>query len=319
MIDHPAELRHEIAHARMATLRRSAEPVGTGRLGRTFDITAARVRPRLAFLGVVAIGVVVALAVAGRAAAFPDQPESDARADRAHIEGASGPEQLALTFVGGHGAPSVSDLGMRYEGTFTASAPFCPAGSAADVQQYPFAIVAVRSLTCTDGSGGVVLRIGPRTGEESLGGTGTWTIVDGTGRFAGLRGTGKWLVGGEDLAAGRPMFRMALSGVAAFDVGAPRIAFARSSVTSGKRDWMVRYTFSAADDVASNRVSYRVAVLTNGRLLGMRDGTTAAARPVSLGQRAPRGVRNVTVVLTAIDPLGNTSRLVRLVHIPSRA
>jgi hypothetical protein len=319
MIDHPAELRHEIAHARMDTLRRSAEPLGTGRLGRALDATAARVRPRLAFLGVVAVGFVVALAVAGRASAYPDQPQPDAPVDPARVGDVAGLEQLALTFVGGHGAPSVSDLGTRYEGTFTASAPFCPAGSAADVQQYPFAIVAVRSLTCRDGSGGVVLRIGPRTGEESLGGTGTWTIVDGTGRFAGLRGTGKWLVGGEDLASGRPTFRMALSGVAAFDVGAPRIAFARSSVTSTKRDCIVRYTFSAADDVVSHSVSYRVSVLAGGRLLGMRDGTTAAGQPVSLSQRVPRGVRNVTVVMTAADPLGNTSRLARSIRVPSSA
>jgi hypothetical protein len=305
MLDPSAEVRHQLAVDRTASLRRSAEPVPAGPLRRSVGSALVRARPRLGYAAVVAVLLAAVLTIAGRAAAA----------------GAVAPEvePFGLTFVGGHGPAAVSDLGWRYEGTFTASAPFCAAGSAADVlHEYPFPIVALRSLECSDGSGTVTVQVSPFTAEEALGGSGTWTIVDGTGRFATLRGRGTWgtvEVGDYHESSGRT-FRTALSGVAAFDVVAPAIVVRRSTVTRNSGARLLELAFSAPDDHEANVVSYRVTTHAGRHVLAESEGTTAG-RVITLTQRIhpANGTRRLTVVITATDAVGNLRRLARAVRL----
>jgi hypothetical protein len=311
MLDHDTDVRHEVADARMAALRRSAEPIAAGTLGRR--------RPRHAYVAVIACTLVAVLAVAGRAsAAGADAAFVPSVDDSGDVVAASAASSFELVFAGGRGPAVWSDLGWRHEGTFTASAPFCSAGTAADVlHEFPFPDLAVRYLTCGDGSGSVSLHVAPFTAEEAFGGIGTWTIVGGTGGYATLRGTGTWgtvpVDGIGDHVTER--FRATLAGVVAFDVAAPVVRFERLRVTRRPGARALRVVFSAPDDVVGNAVSYRVTALSGGQVLGERVGTTTSGRTVSLTQVIPlrRAARRATVVVTATDPLGNARRVARVV------
>ena len=298
MFDQTAEFRHEVATARMAALRKSAEkppPRPPRRLGLSIPLSIALTTVALA-----------ALALGGRAFA---------------IDGVSAaPQPFELAFAGGRVATERTDLGWRRQGTFAASGLLCPAGAAADVtHEFPFPEVAVRSFTCGDGSGSVSFRIGSFTAEEAADGGGTWSIVGGTGRYAALRGKGTWTTVGVDLDRPEwPSVRTRLTGIAAFDTQAPRIAVRRSTVTGKSGARVLRFSFTAPDDVAANAVSYRITTLAGLQVLAEREGTTAAGRVVAL--TAPihpaNGTRRVTVVVTVADPLGNERRLARLIALP---
>ncbi len=67
------------------------------------------------------------------------------------------------------------------DGTFTSSAPFCESGTAAHA---PHSGEYRELYTCSDGSGSLTFRFMP------LGDSGDWTIVEGSGRYASLRGKG---------------------------------------------------------------------------------------------------------------------------------
>jgi hypothetical protein len=305
MLDQSAEVRHQLAVDRTASLRRSAEPVPAGPFRRALGSAA-----------VLVVVLVTALTIAGHAyavGAFTAPVEKEAGSVTA--EG----EPFGLEFAGGHGPAAWSALGWRFEGTFTASAPLCPAGSAVDVlHEYPFPIVGLRSLTCSDGSGTVTVQVGPFTAEEALGGSGTWTIVDGTGRYATLRGRGTWgTVGLGDYhqSAGRT-FRTALTGVAAFDVVAPAIVVRRSTVTRNSGARLLELAFSAPDDNEANVVSYRVTTRAGRHVLAESEGKTVG-QAVRLTQRIrpANGTRRITVVVTATDAVGNLRRLVRAVRL----
>jgi hypothetical protein len=298
MFDQTAEFRHEVATARMAALRRSAE--------KPPPRPPRRMRLSMPVSIVVMVVAVAALALGGRAVAS---------------DGASAaPQPFELTFAGGRAGADWADLGWRREGTFTASAPLCAAGAATDLaHEFPIPEIAVRSFTCGDASGSVSFRIGSFTTEEAADGGGTWAIVGGAGRYALLRGTGTWAT----VAVGRegpegPSVRTRLTGIAAFDVHAPAIAIRRSSVTGKRGACVLRFAFTAPDDVAGNAVSYRVTMLAGVRVLAERAGTTAAGRVVALTAplRPANGTRRVTVVVTVADPLGNERRLARPVPLP---
>lgn len=84
--------------------------------------------------------------------------------------------------------------------TFTAEGAFCPAGTA----QTPGIFFAGRGraatfhlfkvLTCTDGSGSLTIRIDAATIDGAPGDQGGWSVVEGTGAYAGAGGGGR-LVG----------------------------------------------------------------------------------------------------------------------------
>jgi hypothetical protein len=83
------------------------------------------------------------------------------------------------------------------QGTFVASAPLCPSGAAVDnilsvigSSQPPVFIAHVRRrLTCADGSGTITLQFTVQLPRE-LTGSQPCSILDGTGTFSTLRGTG---------------------------------------------------------------------------------------------------------------------------------
>lgn len=292
MFDQTAEFRHEVATARIAALRRSAEkppPRPPRRLQLSIPLSI-----------VVTTVALAALVLGGRAVA----------SDRA----SAAPQPFELAFAGGRAAADWADLGWRREGAFTASAPLCAAGTATDLAyEFPIPEAAVRSFTCGDGSGSVSFRIGSFTAEEEPDGGGTWAIVGGTGPYAALRGTGTWAtVVGPERPEG-PSVRTKLTGIAAFDAQPPSISVRRSSVTGKRGARILRFAFVAPDDVAVNAVSYHVTTLAGVRVLAESEGTTAAGRVVAFTTplRAAAAARRVTVVVTVSDPLGNERRLAR--------
>src|SRR5262245_51697051 len=99
--------------------------------------------------------------------------------------------EFSLTFTGKHVADASFPAGLHHEGRFSASAPFCPTGSAIDtrhVQDPPLWVE--RTHTCDDGSGSIIVSMPDVTGEH--GGTGVWRIIAGTGKYETLRGSGSY-------------------------------------------------------------------------------------------------------------------------------
>jgi hypothetical protein len=108
------------------------------------------------------------------------------QADHALVA-ASAPKPFELVFTGGYEWADVPQAA----GAFTSKAPFCEAGSAVDVlSEVSFG----RRFACADGSGSITLRIGSPDGES---GDSIWSILEGTGQYASLRGKGT--VRGEEL------------------------------------------------------------------------------------------------------------------------
>src|SRR5262245_42368666 len=106
---------------------------------------------------------------------------------------AAAPSTFVLTFEGAHFVDPSQPEGLRHDGRFTASAPFCSAGRAYDVQQKVdesgFLTVS-RLHTCDDGSGTFTAFMPVVRGEHGRGGT--WQIIEGTGSYTTLRGMGTY-------------------------------------------------------------------------------------------------------------------------------
>ena len=220
--------------------------------------------------------------------------------------------------------------GGTHVGTFTSSAPFCASGTIDDVAARVEALglnEGGRRYTCSDGSGSLTL--GERTWPS---GRSEWTIVEGSGRHADLRGKGNhsW----EQLSEGPPawVYRTTLRGFADVDVAAPSVAFTSASATKLNRlrpagEYEVRVTLSLRDDVEGNTVAYRLRVMEGARShpfdrprreLASDEGRSASGS-VSTSLRvypSSRQVRNVVLLLSASDPVGNEVSLVRVVKLP---
>lgn len=124
------------------------------------------------------VGVALATVLAAASAAVSDRATA-------------APTPFSLTFEGAHIPDSTVVAGLRHEGRFTASAPFCPAGRAYDAHQFerePLDVLRIH--ICDDGSGSFTAFMPAVRGEH--GGSGTWKIVEGTGRYATLRGIGTY-------------------------------------------------------------------------------------------------------------------------------
>ena len=81
--------------------------------------------------------------------------------------------EFSLTFTGKHVDDASFPARLRHEGRFTASAPFCAAGSAVDtrdVQDGPLWVE--RTHTCDDGSGSIIVSMPNVTGEHGGNGSG---------------------------------------------------------------------------------------------------------------------------------------------------
>jgi hypothetical protein len=78
-------------------------------------------------------------------------------------------------------------------GSFTSNIPGCPTGTSttdrAMTQLRPGVFRGTRTFTCSSGVGSVTVNLSARFGEG--GSVGTWSVVGGTGAFAGVHGAGK--------------------------------------------------------------------------------------------------------------------------------
>ena len=80
--------------------------------------------------------------------------------------------------------------------TVTATAPFCPSGTAVN-SDFKFAgggragtFHLTKILTCDDGSGSLTIRVDAATANGSPHDQGGWSVISGTGAYAGASGGG---------------------------------------------------------------------------------------------------------------------------------
>jgi hypothetical protein len=223
----------------------------------------------------------------------------------------AGTTAFELVFHGSHPA-------AVHEGPFTASAPFCAEGYAADRPPQGFSPpgVVIREHTCGDGSGIIAMRITDPPKEHVPGGNGTWKILEGSGRYARLRGHGTWTSSGGD------HFRSVLTGIADFDTAAPTVVMSRATARKLPRPrgaYVLRTSFAARDDIEGNAVSYRVTVSARGVVLAARRGkTTSGPISLSLRIRPPTRARAVRIEISASDPLENVRTISRSLTLRSR-
>jgi hypothetical protein len=179
-------------------------------------------------------------------------------------------------------------------GTFRASALVCPTGAFADVEN-PIAISSTQ--TCDDGSGEFVVH-------EYASQGGLYTLENGTGRYASLRGRGRC-----DVDFGPPIVRTCQF-LAAFDDVAPSAAITRLSAVGGPHAYRVKTSVTSADDVPANAVSYKLTVAADGRVLATRHGTVSGqAKAFVLTVKPRTSASKLTVALRVSDPVGNKVRL----------
>ena len=222
------------------------------------------------------------------------------------------------------------------DGMFTSSAPFCESGTAAHA---PHPHEYRELYTCGDGSGSLTFKF------MSLG---DWTIVEGSGRYASLRGEGKYSVenlGGGDGATWE--FRAKLQGLVDWgvepdqpedgdtvaptnpDTVAPRIAIASARPTKLRRPadaYSIKVALALRDDVEGNTVAYNLRVKEGPEhardrrlpLLAQKDGMTASGSVSATLRVHPssKRVRNVVLLLSASDPVGNEVSIAQSLKLP---
>lgn len=217
-------------------------------------------------------------------------------------------------------------LGITSQGTFTSQAPFCAAGTFTDPDNLYDAVIA-RRFTCDDGTGSLTLSIlgEPLYGPSSW--ASAWSILDGSGSYAGLRGAGS--MRGGLLSGGGPGFPPGLpttwwstfAGVVErhVDVVAPTILFTNATATKLRRSagaYALTLGIALGDDDADNPVSYSLSASVGGVELARRFGTTAGAVSMLLHIRPPAGARTVQLALTGVDPVGNAASVTRSLRLP---
>jgi hypothetical protein len=230
------------------------------------------------------------------------------------------PEPFLLTFDGAHFPDTtLHGGGLRHDGRFTASAPFCSAGRAFDVVHYiQDGLLSVQRLhTCDDGTGSFTAFM-PTVRNEHGGTTGTWKIVDGTGRYATLRGLGAYdatLISGNPDLFETISYRTAWRGLVGFDADPPTIKTLDASarkVRRRPRTYDVRVVLSFED--ASAPVSYTADVRAGQTPVGFKQGSAPGGQTATvLRVKTARAVRSVRVVLKATDSLGNETTAMRTV------
>lgn len=231
--------------------------------------------------------------------------------------------QFSLTFTGKHVADASFPAGLHHEGRFTASAPFCSAGSAVDtrhVQDPPLWVE--RTHTCADGSGSIVVSMPNVTGEH--GGNGSWEIIGGTGKYEKLRGSGSYI--GQRLS-GDPAdflsitYQTTWKGLIDFDADPPALTLS-ATVTKLKlprRTYAMRVTLLVSNEEPGERVNYSLIVQSRGQFVpgGSRQGSTTSRRAaVTLRITPPRTARAVRLSVRASDPVGNENITTRSVKLP---
>jgi hypothetical protein len=237
------------------------------------------------------------------------------------IKATAAPTPFLLTFEGAHFVDSTLFHGLRHDGRFTASAPFCPAGRAYDVHHFerdPLDVLRIH--TCDDGSGSFTAFM-PVVTHEHGAASGTWRIVEGTSRYATLRGMGTYtstLIDGDPARFETITYRTDWQGVVDFDAEPPAVE--RFTATARKlrqrvRTYALRIGLTLRDTGVP--VSYTADVRAGRAALGFKRGSTTSGDAVlAFRIRPPRAARAVRVLLTARDALGNESSTSRLVRLP---
>jgi hypothetical protein len=227
-------------------------------------------------------------------------------------------------------------VGSQFVGTFTSAAPFCESGTAsgpvdADGDYLPDPRDTFERYTCTDGSGSLTLRLANRPAGILGNPGGDWTIVEGSGVYADLRGKGTFSVEAEmpDEELLTFPFRATYHGFADADAVAPSLAFTSASATKLRRPagaYSIRLVLALRDDVEGNPVAYRL-MLKEGPehprdrqlwWIDTREGSTASGS-VSMKVRvfpSSKRVRSVELRLTGSDPVGNEVSITRWVKLP---
>jgi hypothetical protein len=253
---------------------------------------------RLALVGIV-LGAVIALAA---------------------VRATAAPTPFLLTFEGAHFVDATLSGGLRHDGRFTASSPFCSAGRAYDARHVPVdgPLTVLRIHTCDDGSGSFTALMPVVRGEH--GGTGAWRIVEGTGAYATLRGFGTYtgtLISGDPTAFETISYRTEWRGVVGLDADPPAIESFTATVRKLRQRvpaYTLRIGLRARD--ASLPISYTVDVRAGRASLDFKLASTASGRAtITVRIRPPRAARSVRILLTARDALSNetaTSRAFRL-------
>lgn len=270
-----------------------------------------KLRPVLKYLGV-AVGVAAAITM-GATLAFAGRSQA-------------GPLEFVAT--GWHEAVPGSDaypFGWRHTGEFTAGAPFCASGTFVDlVYDGLNGLDDVRLFSCGDGSG--TLTMATMTWcEHRYPFTDSWRIIDGTGRYATLRGkgtySGQFVSGNEDDPLS-VVFRSTLRGFVDFDSVAPTIGVSSPKVTKLTRPmgtYAIRLGLSLRDNDQGNTISYTVAVepAGGGLYLVQKKGSTSTGRvAMTLRIRPAPDMRKVLLQLGVEDPVGNTRWSTRRLKLP---
>lgn len=207
----------------------------------------------------------------------------------------------ALTFHLNGTHPADLDL---HEGSFTAPLPLCASGT------WQGNGMASRIFNCADGSGTFTAHFNGEF-EHVAGLSGPWSIYEGTGRFATLRGLGTGRIDSSTGLSGSPItFSDTWTGVVDFDATSPTARFVPAKVTrpharTGR--WTVRVGFTATDNVAGNPVSFD-AIASSGPFFAHRTGTVATGTTaLTFSFRKLASMRRFDLELRLSDPVGNAS------------
>ena len=235
------------------------------------------------------------------------------------VRATAAPAPFLLAFDGAHFADSTFADGIRHEGRFTASPPFCSAGRAYDVRHViPGAFLDVdRIHVCDDGTGSFTAFMPTVRGEHD--GTGTWKIVAGTGQYAALRGFGTYngtRISGNPDVFETIVYRTEWQGVVGFDAEPPTIdGFSATARKVRQRPvtYELRIGLSARD--ASMPVSYTLDIRSGRATLAFKQGSIPSGEAAAVVRIRPSRAVNVRVLLIARDALGNEASAARTVRL----
>lgn len=236
----------------------------------------------------------------------------------------SGRAAFNLVFEGSRIASPETEkfaFGFRDEGPFSALAPMCDEGYAADLEHVLADgwVTALRRFDCGNGES-IVARTWWTAGDRSWGyEEGAWLIVAGTGAYEALRGKGTYIRAfREDAPAS---IAEVWRGVVDFDVVPPQVTVSGVSIAAPRRPrgaHVVRLTFRARDALGGP-VSF-LATARGSILLGAKYGIAGSRETsVVLSVRPRAGERAVRLEIVAIDQVGNERKIVLLWALPPEA
>jgi hypothetical protein len=249
----------------------------------------------------------------------------------AAVAARTAPTRFELAFEGAHEAVPVSPVypfGLRHVGKFTSTGPFCESGSAVDVEVVDVggSVRAIREFTCADGGGSLTLAVDRAIQEHAAPFTTTWSVLAGTGRYAGLRGTGTLrgtLLGGSNADPASVRFSTTSVGFVGDDRIAPTIGFASARAVKLRNPadaYSLRLALTIRDDIEGNPAGFEVVVRGRGAELRRKLGSTVSGSvSVKLRVRMPSPkVRALRVEVTAVDAVGNQGFASRVVSVGDR-